>query len=168
MATTSNAALQAVVDKIARMAVRKEPPDLRYDVNKDGRITSQDAFLVSSGRATIPTVEQNAASQNTSPQAGTGSTASDPIQNLSKQLAQYIDPSSSGGAWGTKAGGSSGPGFGPEGFLKKMAENFINQTGLTDLNKLGVRTTTEYHEAGNMVYVPVSVTTYYNKETGVS
>jgi hypothetical protein len=119
------------------MAVRKEPPDLRYDVNKDGRITSQDAFLVSTGRATIPTVEQNAASQNTSPQAGTGSTASDPIQNLSKQLAQYINPSSSGGAWSTQSGSTSGAGFGPEGFLKKMAENFYNQTGLTDLNKLG-------------------------------
>ena len=61
----------------------------------------------------------------------------DPISLVAAQLAQYIDPSSSGGAWSTQSGRRSGAGFGPEGFLKKMAENFINQTGLTDLNKLG-------------------------------
>ena len=61
----------------------------------------------------------------------------DPISLVAAQLAQYIDPSSSGGAWSTQSGRRSGAGFGPEGFLKKMAENFINQTGLTDLSKLG-------------------------------
>ena len=61
----------------------------------------------------------------------------DPVTNVAAQLAGIVDPSSTGGAWTTKPGKSSGPGFGPEGFLKKMAENFYNQTGLTDLNKLG-------------------------------
>ena len=65
-------------------------------------------------------------------------TTSNIISNLMRQLAEVVDlPNSSGGAWSTKSGKSSGPGYGPEGFLRVMAENFYNQTGLTDLNKLG-------------------------------
>lgn len=45
--------LQAEIDKIMRMEVRLEPVDLRYDVNKDGRVSSADAYLVSSGAATM-------------------------------------------------------------------------------------------------------------------
>ena len=87
----------------------------------------------------------------------------DPVAKVAAQLVPYIDKSSTGGAWSTQSGKSSGPGFGTEGFLKKMAENFYNQTGLTDLSKLGVRTTTEYdYESGT----PYNATTYYNKDTG--
>jgi hypothetical protein len=68
--------LQAEIDRIMRMAVGQETTDLRYDVNKDGRVNSRDAYLVNSGQATIPTAEQYAASQIALPQAGTGSTAS--------------------------------------------------------------------------------------------
>ena len=91
----------------------------------------------------------------------------DPVTNVAAQLAGIVDPSSSGGAWGTKAGKQSGAGFGPEGFLKKMAENFYNQTGLSDLSKLGVRTTTEYdYDWGTSTSTPYEVNTYYNKDTG--
>lgn len=59
------------------------------------------------------------------------------FDKLVSQLAEYVDPNSTGGAWGTKAGRNSPPGFGPEGMLRQLAQRFINATGLTDLNKLG-------------------------------
>ena len=56
------------------------------------------------------------------------------------QLASYIDPSSSGGAWGTASGKSSGPGFGPEGMIKQIAQRLQNVTGVSDINDLELRT----------------------------
>jgi hypothetical protein len=89
------------------------------------------------------------------------------VKNVAKQLAGVIDPSSSGGAWGTKAGKQSGAGFGPEGFLEKMAENFVRQTGLGDINQLGERATTEFvYDPESGTTSPVSQTTYFNKATG--
>jgi len=55
--------LQAEIDKIMRMAVRLEPADLRYDVNKDGRVSSADAYAVYTGAAKIPSVEEYEAQQ---------------------------------------------------------------------------------------------------------
>jgi hypothetical protein len=89
------------------------------------------------------------------------------VKNVAKQLAGVIDPSSSGGAWSTQSGKSSGPGFGPEGFLEKMAENFVRQTGLGDINQLGERTSTEFvYDPESGTTSPVSQTTYFNKATG--
>ena len=67
----------------------------------------------------------------------------DPIQKLAVQLRPYVDPSSTGGAWGTKAGGDSPPGFGPEGMMRQIAQRFINATGVSDINDLELKTVTK-------------------------
>lgn len=61
----------------------------------------------------------------------------DPTQKLAVELSSYVDPSSSGGAWGTKAGKSSGPGFGPEEMMRQIAQRLQNATGVSDINDLG-------------------------------
>ena len=63
-----------------------------------------------------------------------------PTERLADQLRGYIDPNSSGGAWTTKSGKSSGAGFGTEGMLQQIATRLIERTGIQDLNDLGQRT----------------------------
>lgn len=63
-----------------------------------------------------------------------------PTERLADQLRGYIDPNSSGGAWTTKSGKSSGPGFGTEGMIEQIATRLIERTGIQDLNDLGQRT----------------------------
>ena len=60
------------------------------------------------------------------------STISD-IDRVALQFASILDPSSTGVAWSKNAGG-----FGPEGFLREMAKDFINKTGITDIRDIGV------------------------------
>jgi len=54
--------LDAEVQKIMRMAVKKDPVDMRYDLNKDGRVNVIDALALKRGQATVPTVEEYQAS----------------------------------------------------------------------------------------------------------
>jgi Proteasomal ATPase OB C-terminal domain len=54
--------LEAEVQKIMRMAVKIDPVDMRYDLNKDGKVNVFDAVLLKRGQATVPTVEEYQAS----------------------------------------------------------------------------------------------------------
>ena len=57
----------------------------------------------------------------------------EPFEKLVSQVAQYVDPNSTGGSWGTKSGKSSGPGFGPEEMLRQLAIAVWNK-GVTILS----------------------------------
>ena len=74
----------------------------------------------------------------------------------------YLDPTSSGGAWTTQSGSSSGPGFGVEGMFAQLGQRLAQDAGLTDINDLGVRTVDGVDEDGNAV----KVNEFYNKATG--
>jgi hypothetical protein len=91
----------------------------------------------------------------------------DPTKRLSAQLAPYVDPSSSGGAWGTEAGGSSGPGFGPEGMMRQIAQRLQNATGVSDINQLGFRNApvvkqVRYDDSGRPYYEEPTYDEYGN------
>lgn len=64
----------------------------------------------------------------------------DPTARLAVQLRSYVDPSSTGGAWGTKGGKKSPPGFGPEGMMRQIAQRVQNNTGVSDINDLELAT----------------------------
>ncbi len=74
---------------------------------------------------------------------------------------QYIDPESKGGAWSTKAGKSSGAGFGFEGMLDQIGQR-LSGKGITaeNIGQLGVRTLDEKDEEGNPIQE------VYDKTTG--
>jgi len=63
----------------------------------------------------------------------------DASKRVGVQLGAYLDPNSSGGAWTTQSGKSSGPGFGPEGMMNQIAQRLVSATGITDINQLGFR-----------------------------
>lgn len=106
---------------------------------------------------------------------------SDPNARLAAQLRSYVDPSSTGGAWGTKGGKKSPPGFGPEGMMRQIASRVQGATGVSDINDLGVRkleglveqtsgggdypTETTYlnPKTNQITYSPYEI---YNKKTG--
>ena len=75
------------------------------------------------------------------------------------QLAGIVNPNSTGGAWSTQSGKKSGPGLGPQEFLRRLTESFISKTGLTDLTYLGARNT---YDADSLS----EVTEYYDTRNG--
>lgn len=87
----------------------------------------------------------------------------DPIQKLAVQLRPYVDPSSTGGAWGTKAGRDSSPGFGPEGMMRQIAQRFINATGVYDINDLELKTVNQPRE---IIVISDSFGNFYIPKTG--
>lgn len=105
----------------------------------------------------------------------------DPLTRFAAQLTAYVDPSSTGGAWGTKGGKKSPPGFGPEGMMRQIASRVQSNTGVSDINDLGVRkveglveqtsgggdypTDTTYlnPKTNQITYSPYEI---YNKKTG--
>ena len=74
----------------------------------------------------------------------------------------YVDPESKGGAWTTKSGKSSGPGFGVEGMYSQIGQRLAQDAGITDVKDLGVRTTDGVDEDGNAI----KTNEFYNKRTG--
>lgn len=81
----------------------------------------------------------------------------DPTARFAVQLRSYVDPSSTGGAWGTKGGKKSPPGFGPEGMMRQIASRVQGATGVSDINDLGIRS------GGADEENPYEI---YNKKTG--
>ena len=71
------------------------------------------------------------------PKAYAGLDSAPPATN---PVLQYLDPKSSGGAWGTKAGKSSGAGFGFEGMVKQIEQRLATK-GVTaeNIGQLSVR-----------------------------
>ena len=91
--------LQSEIDRIMRMAVGQETTDLRYDVNKDGRVNSRDAYLVNAGQATIPTAEQYAAQQSASSSTAPSTTpqVTQPVDQTPATTAPSTVPATSTG-----------------------------------------------------------------------
>ncbi|NDC95104.1 hypothetical protein EB077_07355, partial [bacterium] len=97
-------------------------------------------------------------------------------EKVAKQAASILDPNSTGGAWTTQAGKSSGPGFGTQGMLNQIGQRIVEITGITDLSQLGARQvpvegyyrTVSGGEGGDVSeYVPASTKTeFFDKETG--
>ena len=97
-------------------------------------------------------------------------------KSVGSQAASLIDPTSTGGAWGTEPGKSSGPGFGFEGMLNQIGQRIVERTGITDLSQLGARQvpvegyyrTVSGGEGGDFEeYVPASTKTeFFDKATG--
>lgn len=74
------------------------------------------------------------------------------FDKLVSQLAEYVDPNSTGGSWSTQSGKSSGPGFGPEGMLRELASSLWNK-GVSNLSDLAVRDV----DTKNLIYVPADL-----------
>jgi hypothetical protein len=91
--------LQSEIDRIMRMAVGLETTDLRYDVNKDGRVNSRDAYLVNAGQATIPTAEQYVAQQSASSSTAPSTTpqVTQPVDQTLATTAPSTGPTTSTG-----------------------------------------------------------------------
>lgn len=64
----------------------------------------------------------------------------DPGAKLAAQSRAFIDPKSFGGAWTTKSGASSGPGFGQEGMIQEIGQRIYERTGISDINNLALKT----------------------------
>jgi hypothetical protein len=98
---------------------------------------------------------------------------SDPNARLAAQLRSYVDPSSTGGAWGTKGGKKSPPGFGPEGMMRQIASRVQGATGVSDINQLGFRNVpvvkqVRYDDVGRPYYEEPATDEYGNYSGVVS
>jgi hypothetical protein len=70
---------------------------------------------------------------------GLGAVSDEKPVSLTDQIRTFIDPNSTGGAWTTKSGASSGQGFGVEGMLNELGQRIEQKTGVTDLNNLQLK-----------------------------